>query len=258
MPSGMNLPPDDAPSEQPPDTPDPAVDAPELAFADAPTLTRRPGGVLGRVLRRPFDWLDRPWTNERLVQYFTALIVLLGSAVVLLKVVHIDLVFEDNTPTGGDMGAHVLGPAYLRDHLLPHFQLTGWSNYWYNGFPIYRFYMLPPALLIVAFNLLLPYGVAFKLVACNALGCSLPSGASNSVTPWGAPGVPGVSATRVADQTIRLCWSFPASNGRPVTVAYSGGTAFNFVHLLDAFPGRRWNLPSGSYVLETGEVVLEG
>lgn len=30
------------------------------------------------------------------------------------------------------------------------------------------------------------------------------------------------------------------------------GTAFNFVHLLDAFPGRRWNLPSGSYVLETG------
>nr|MBA3955653.1 hypothetical protein [Acidimicrobiia bacterium] len=28
------------------------------------------------------------------------------------------LLFADTTPTGGDMGAHVWGPAYLRDHLL--------------------------------------------------------------------------------------------------------------------------------------------
>ena len=81
-----------------------------------------------------------------------------------LKVVHLDLVFADNTPTGGDMGAHVMAPAYLRDHLLPHWQLSGWSNYWYNGFPIYIFYMLPPALLIVLLNVVLPYGVAFKIV----------------------------------------------------------------------------------------------
>ena len=36
--------------------------------------------------------------------------------------VHLNLVFENNTPTGGDMGAHVMAPAYLRDNLLPHFQ----------------------------------------------------------------------------------------------------------------------------------------
>ena len=33
------------------------------------------------------------------------------------------------------MGAHVWGPAYLRDHLLPHGRLTGWTPDWYAGFP---------------------------------------------------------------------------------------------------------------------------
>src|SRR5262245_27899645 len=72
-----------------------------------------------RITRRPQEWLDRPWPAERLVQYFTALIVLLGCTVATIKVVHLDLVFTNNTPTGGDMGAHVMGPAYLRDVLLP-------------------------------------------------------------------------------------------------------------------------------------------
>ncbi len=66
------------------------------------------------------------------------------------------------------MGAHVWGPAYLRDHLLPQFRLTGWANDWYAGFPIYIFYMLPPALLVVLFDVLLPYGEALKIV--SALG----------------------------------------------------------------------------------------
>ena len=33
--------------------------------------------------------------------------------------------FDNTTPTGGDMGAHVWSPAYLRDVLLPAFRLTG-------------------------------------------------------------------------------------------------------------------------------------
>ena len=87
-----------------------------------------------------------------------------GSSWAALQTVHPDLVFTNNTPTGGDMGAHVMGPAFLRDHLLSNFQLSGWSNYWYDGFPMYRFYMVVPALAIVALNVLLPYGIAFKLV----------------------------------------------------------------------------------------------
>ena len=67
------------------------------------------------------------------------------------------------------MGAHVMGPAYLRDHLLPNWQLNGWSNYWYAGFPMYRFYMVVPALMIVALNTVFSYGVAFKIVAVSGV-----------------------------------------------------------------------------------------
>ena len=125
--------------------------------------------IVSRIVRRPRYWLDAPWTNERIARYLTVLIVVGGSTFAVLKVVHLNLVFENNTPTGGDMGAHVMAPAYLRDHLLPHFQLSGWSNYWYDGFPLYRFYMVVPALMIIALNVVFPYGVAFKLVAILGL-----------------------------------------------------------------------------------------
>ena len=42
------------------------------------------------------------------------------------------------------MGAHVWGPAYLRDHILPHWRLSGWAPDWYAGFPMYQFYMVHP------------------------------------------------------------------------------------------------------------------
>ncbi len=151
---------------------DPIV-ADELAAPDSipPEAPRRTFGerIASRVVRRPRNWLDGPWTNERIARYLTALIVVGGTTFSVLKVVHLNLVFENNTPTGGDMGAHVMAPAYLRDHLLPHFQLSGWSNYWYDGFPLYRFYMVVPALMIVALNIVFPYGVAFKLVAILGL-----------------------------------------------------------------------------------------
>jgi hypothetical protein len=63
-----------------------------------------------------------------------------------------DLLVSDSTPAGGDMGAHVWGPAYLRDHLLPNGQIAGWSGAWYAGFPAYQFYMVVPSLLIVLLN----------------------------------------------------------------------------------------------------------
>ena len=63
-----------------------------------------------------------------------------------------DLIFSDTTPAGGDMGAHVWGPAFLRDHLLSSGQLAGWTPDWYAGFPAYQFYMVVPALAIIAVN----------------------------------------------------------------------------------------------------------
>jgi hypothetical protein len=95
--------------------------------------------------------------------------VVLGATLIILSVLHPDLILRNNTPTGGDMGAHVWGPAYLRDVLLPHWRLTGWSMDWYAGLPAYRFYMVVPALAIVALDVVLPYGIAFKLIVVSGL-----------------------------------------------------------------------------------------
>lgn len=73
------------------------------------------------------------------------------------------------TPTGGDMGAHVLGPAVLRDNLLPQGRVMGWSQDWFAGFPIFYFYFPIPSLVIVALDVVLPYGVAFKLATSFGL-----------------------------------------------------------------------------------------
>jgi hypothetical protein len=132
--------------------------------------------VLQRVVRRPLAWWRRPWDNERIVRVLVTSATLVTTTVVMMLVVHFnpispgsDLIFDDTTPTGGDMGAHVWAPAFLRDHFLPNFQLSGWSMDWYAGIPLYRFYMVIPALAIVALDVILPYGVAFKLVAVSGL-----------------------------------------------------------------------------------------
>jgi len=88
------------------------------------------------------------------------------------------VLFKLSTPTGGDLGAHVWGPAFLRDELLPNLRLSGWAPDWYAGFPAYHFYMVVPMLLIVVLNagfvlplLILTIGLVsfavFKLVTQN-------------------------------------------------------------------------------------------
>jgi hypothetical protein len=111
---------------------------------------------------------DRNTEIRRGVEIAVSVIVVGGAVLFTLMQLHPGLLFSDTTPTGGDMGAHVWGPAYLRDHILPHFRLTGWSPDWYAGFPMYVFYMLPPALMVVALDVVLPYGMALKII--SALG----------------------------------------------------------------------------------------
>jgi hypothetical protein len=91
------------------------------------------------------------------------------TALVVFGYMRPDQILTANTPTGGDMGAHVMLPAYLRDHLLPAGRLMGWSNQWYAGFPVFYFYFPLPALTIVLLDVVLPYGVAFKLVTVAGL-----------------------------------------------------------------------------------------
>ena len=96
-------------------------------------------------------------------------------SLVILGIMRPDLIFSANTPAGGDMGAHVLGPAFLRDELLPSGRILGWSNSWFAGFPIFYFYFPLPSLVIVLFDLALPYGVAFKMVTVAGLLATPPA-----------------------------------------------------------------------------------
>jgi hypothetical protein len=75
-----------------------------------------------------------------------------------------DLLLADTTTNGGDTGAHVWWPAYLRDHILPKWRLTGWTPDWYAGFPGGFFYFPLPTLLIVLLDVVMPYNNPFKLV----------------------------------------------------------------------------------------------
>jgi len=102
-----------------------------------------------------------------------------------------------NTPTGGDMGAHVLLPQYLRDSLLPSGRILGWSNDWYAGFPVLYFYFPLPALTTVVLDLFLPYGVAFKLTTILGL-LALPSAIYFFVRSLGFARLVSALATAVA------------------------------------------------------------
>ncbi len=148
---------DPAPTE-PDVVPDPIDVIDDVPTDEAESLADTSERVANRW--NPF----RGWERRRIVAFWVRVVLVGVSTIIAIEVVQPSLLFRNSTPTGGDMGAHVWGPAYLRDHLLP-WKLNGWSMDWYSGFPVYRFYMVVPALMIVLLDVVLPYGVAFKLVA---------------------------------------------------------------------------------------------
>jgi hypothetical protein len=147
-----------APGAEPPDM----DEAPDGERSGAPTVTA--GGSVARRLR---GWWGR-FVGMPVEGYVSLVVV---AACVLFTFVQLGPanLFADTTPAGGDMGAHVWGPAFLRDELLPQLRLTGWTPDWYAGFPAFQFYMVVPALAIALLSFVLPYGIAFKLVTVSGV-----------------------------------------------------------------------------------------
>jgi hypothetical protein len=157
-----------------------------------------------------------PWWSR--VEVWIGLLIVVACCVFIFVQLDPRLLLRNTTASGGDTGAHVWWPAYLRDHLLP-WRLAGWSPDFYAGFPAGQFYFPVPALLIVGLNLVIPYNVAFKLV--TALGpMLLPVGAYVFARGIRAPN-PAPAALAVA------ATGFLFFNGDPGTSQADKGIAFN-------------------------------
>ena len=168
------------------------------------------------------------------LERWTSFLVAVAACVVVFWRLGPADIFTDSTPTGGDMGAHVWGPAFLRDHLLPSFQLRGWSPDWYAGFPAMQFYMVLPYLFIVVFDLLLPYGVAFKLVAISGVVLMpLAAWSMGRLSSWREP-LPGLMA--VAALLFVFDFNFTIYGGNIASTlagefAFSMGLAASLLYL---------------------------
>jgi hypothetical protein len=123
-----------------------------------------PDGPGDTAWARRFAWLGQPSPQQ-----VVTLLVVLAACAFTFKELQPSKLFSTSTPAGGDMGAHVWQPAYLRHHLLTHLRLTGWAPSWYAGFPALVFYFPLPMLAIVVLSLILPFTVAFKLVSVSGL-----------------------------------------------------------------------------------------
>jgi hypothetical protein len=97
-------------------------------------------------------------------------------------------------PSGGDVGAHVWLPPVLRE-ALPF--LHTYSQDWYGGVAVGFFYFPVPALSTALFDLLIPYGTAFKLTMCLAV-LAVPAGAWRLARGLGATQITATAAALAA------------------------------------------------------------
>ena len=135
--------------------------------------------------------------------------------------VHFPTLLVNNTPTGGDIGAHVLMPQILRDVLLPSGLISGWSDAWFAGFPAMYFYFPIPMLAAVLLGAVLPSGIALKIVVSAGL-VALP-GVTYLFVRW-------MGFARIV-----------------AAVAASGGAVFVFMESYDIFGGNIKSTLTGEF-----------
>jgi hypothetical protein len=182
----------------------------------------------------PEDPVERARRERRTQRFVDAVLVAVSIAFVFANL-HPSRILSSAVPAGGDMGAHVWGPAFLRDHLLPEWRLSGWTPDWYAGFPAYQFYMVLPSLLIVALDVGFFGGWAMVLPLAGA--AALVVGARREPVRWRRGALTAVAAA-VAVFGVELPYG---TAFKLVTIAgllTLPAAAYAFGRLADlAFPG---------------------
>ncbi len=74
--------------------------------------------------------------NEKIIKFDLTQVIYYSMILILLR---IDLIFLDNTPTGGDMGAHVVPIKYFIENFASNFKINGWSNDWFASESVWMF-----------------------------------------------------------------------------------------------------------------------
>ena len=89
-------------------------------------------------------------------------VVVLSVVFVTLWSLHPNLLFSSSLLTGGDTGAHLALPAFLRTQGSL-FNLTPWYPGWFAGMPAYTYYFVLPDVLATLASYVVNFAVAFKL-----------------------------------------------------------------------------------------------
>jgi hypothetical protein len=170
---------------------------------------------------------------------------------------HPEWIIRTTTPTGGDMGAHVWGPDYLKDHLLPQFRLTGWSPDWYAGFPAFVFYMVIPMLGIVMIDAGPPWwATPFLLAAVAAAAVAVHRRVASPVLRTFLWVCLGVVAVLSVGLPYEVAFKMVAVSG--LVAMPLGGFALGRAARLP-FPGPPLiALGAAAFIYETGYTILGG
>ena len=111
----------------------------------------------------------RIWQRAKSPEGVVGLLIVAACVVFVCKELQPSQLLRNTTPAGGDMGAHVWLPDFVKRALLPHLRLTGWTPDWYDGFPALTYYFPGPIVGIALLSYVIPYNIAFKLVTVLGL-----------------------------------------------------------------------------------------
>lgn len=135
------------------------------------------------------------------------------------------LIFANTRPATGDLAAHLFGPTFMAHHLWDSGLLSGWSSAWFGGFPAFLFYPPLPALAAVLAGIVLPSGVALKVVVAVSL-VALPAAAAFVARAADLP-YPGTMLMASA-AVVSLFESSQHSLGGNIASAATGEYAYAF------------------------------